>query len=158
MRPVTATTEVSAPTVSKECPACSRESGTERSVRASATPTSATGRTNSHRQLATSTSSAERNIPMTPPPPATPVQTPIAFPRSASGKVEVITARVIGMIIAAPTPLRTRAASMIPAVGASPASTLATPKTIRPAISIGFRPIRSPIAPSGSRSAARARV
>jgi len=59
-------------------------------------------------------------MPMTPPPPAAPVQTPIAFPRSSSGKAEVITARVIGMIIAAPAPLRTRAASMIPAVGASP--------------------------------------
>ncbi len=72
--------------------------------------------------------------------------------------MEVITASVIGIIIAAPAPLRTRAPSMISAVGASPASTLAAPKTVSPATSIGFRPIRSPIAPSGSRSAARARV
>lgn len=70
----------------------------------------------------------------------------------------MITASVIGMIIAAPIPLRTRAPSMTPAVGASPASTLAAPKTASPATGIGFRPVRSPIAPSGSRSAARVRV
>lgn len=69
-----------------------------------------------------------------------------------------MTARVTGMIIAALTPAATRAAIIVPAVGASPATTLAAPKTTNPAISMGLRPRRSPMAPSGSNSAARARV
>lgn len=157
MRPTTATTEASAPTVSKECPERSRESGTDR-IMPSETTTRTTGSRNSHRQWATSTSRADRNMPMMPPPPATPVHTPIAFPRCSSGKVEVITARVIGMITAAPAPLNTRAAIMTSADGARPASPLAAPKMISPVISMGLRPSRSPIAPSGSRRAARVRL
>lgn len=69
-----------------------------------------------------------------------------------------MTARVMGMIVAAPIPPATRAAIMTSAVGARPAAMLATPKTTSPAISVGLRPKRSPIAPSGSSSAARVRV
>lgn len=97
-------------------------------------------------------------MPRMPPPPATPVHTPIALPRSCSGKVEVMTASVIGMIMAALTPAATRAAIITPADGASPATTEATPKTVRPVTSAGLRPSRSPRAPSGSSSAARVRV
>ncbi len=158
MRPVTAMTESSAPLVSKEWAERSRELGTDFSVITSATAPRTTGSTNSQRQSATSTSRADRNMPTMPPPPATPVHTPIALPRSSSGKVEVMTARVIGMIIAALTPAATRAAIMIPADGASPARTLAAPKMTNPAISMGLRPRRSPMAPSGSSNAARARV
>lgn len=158
MSPTTAMTEVSAPAVSKLCSATSREFGTERSAMTIATTTRATGSTKSHRQLATSTRAADRNMPSTPPPPATPVHTPMARPRSPSGKVEVMTARVTGMIIAAPTPLSRRAASMTSAEVASPAAAAATPKTARPVISTGLRPHRSPSAPSGSRSAARVMV
>jgi hypothetical protein len=116
------------------------------------------GRTNSHRQLARSTRTADRNIPRMPPPPATPVHTPIARERSSSGKVDVMTARVTGMIIAAPTPLRSRAAIKISADGARPAARFATPKRVRPVSSTGFRPHRSPTAPSGRSSAARLMV
>jgi hypothetical protein len=97
-------------------------------------------------------------MPSSPPPPATPVHTPIARPRSFSGKAEVMTASVTGMIIAAPTPLSTRAVSMTAADGARPATTFATPKMARPASSTGLRPHRSPTAPSGSSSAARVRT
>ena len=93
-----------------------------------------------------------------PPPPATPVHTPIALARSSSGKVEVMTASVTGMIIAAPTPLRKRAPSMTSGEPARPAAALATPKTSKPASSIGLRPRRSPSAPRGSSRAARVRV
>ncbi len=158
MRPTTATAETSAPTVSNGWAARSRELGTDFRVMARATATRITGRTKSHRQVATSTRRAERNMPRMPPPPATPVQTPMALPRCSAGKVEVMTARVMGMIIAAPTPLATRTASSISAVGARPAAMFAAPKTPSPAISMGLRPSRSPRAPSGSSRAARARV
>lgn len=39
--------------------------------------------------------------------PDQPVQTPIAFERSSFGKAEVITARLTGIIIEAPIPLKT---------------------------------------------------
>jgi hypothetical protein len=67
----------------------------------------------------------------------------------------VITASVIGMIIAAPTPLSSRAVIIISVEVARPAAALAVPNTTRPASSTGLRPHRSPTAPSGSRSAAR---
>lgn len=122
MSPSTATAEVSEPMASNPCSDGSREFGTDRSVRAAAARTSATGRTKSHRQFARSTRRADRYMPRMPPPPATPVQTPIALERSSSGKVEVMTARVTGMIIAAPAPARRRAASMTSVDGARPAA------------------------------------
>ncbi len=94
MRPMTATVETSAPMVSKEWAERSRELGTDVSDMPRATMTRATGSTDSQRQSATSTRRAERNMPRMPPPPATPVHTPIALPRCSSGKVEVMTARV----------------------------------------------------------------
>lgn len=69
-----------------------------------------------------------------------------------------MTASVIGMIIAAPTPAAARAPIITAADGASPATTPAAPKTTSPVISMGLRPRRSPTAPSGSSSAARTRV
>jgi hypothetical protein len=78
--------------------------------------------------------------------------------RSFAGKVEVMTASVTGMIMAAPTPERNREASIISEVAASPAATFATPKTARPASSTGLRPRRSPSAPSGRSRAARVMV
>jgi len=47
--------------------------------------------------------------------------------RSSSGKVEVITTRVTGMIIAAPSSDRSREASSISEDSARPAATFATP-------------------------------
>lgn len=69
-----------------------------------------------------------------------------------------MTASVMGMMIAAPTPLSTRAASITSVDGASPAAALAAPKTARPVSSIGLRPTRSPSEPSGRSSAARVSV
>ena len=100
----------------------------------------------------------DTNSPIKPPLPATPAQMPIAWPRSSSGKLEVMTDSVTGMIMAAPTPARTRAAIMTPTDGASPATRLAAAKRPRPASSTGLRPQRSPMAPTGISSAARATV
>lgn len=48
------------------------------------------------------------------------------------GKVEVMTARVMGMITAAPIPLATRAPIITSAVGARAATTFDRPKTASP--------------------------
>ncbi len=146
------------PTVSKRCSACSRELGTWPSVMNSDTATSNTGRPNSQRHDSTSTAKDETNRPTSPPLPATPAQMPMAWPRSSSGKLLVITDRVTGMIMAAPRPARIRAAIISPVEVANPAPRLAKAKTQRPATSTGLRPHRSPIAPTGMRSAARATV
>lgn len=155
MRPMTATVETSAPMVSKEWADRSRELGMFLSA---LLVDVADWRWLFVLPVALVIVALGMTLKSVPPPPATPVHTPIALPRCSPGKVEVMTARVIGMIIAAPIPPATRAAIMISAVGARPATTFATPKMPSPAISMGLRPRRSPIAPSGSSSAARARV
>ncbi len=93
-----------------------------------------------------------------PPAPAKPDQMPIARARSSSGKVEVMIDRVTGMIIAAPMPAITRAINSISTVVESAAPTLARANTVRPASRMCLRPHRSPIAPIGRSSAARAIV
>jgi hypothetical protein len=70
----------------------------------------------------------------------------MALPRRSSGKVEVMTARVIGMMIAAPTPLSARAAIMTSAVGASAATTFAMPNNVsRPELDghVGLRDVEA---------------
>ena len=92
------------------------------------------------------------------PPPAKPAQMPIALALSSGGKLDVMIDNVTGMIIAAPTPAMTRATIIIAVVVASSEPTVAMANTARPASSTGLRPNRSPIAPTGSSSAARATV
>ena len=70
MNPTTAIMDVSAPTRSNLCSDTSREFGMARSAMGRAARTRTTGRTKSHRQLATSTRTADTNIPRMPPPPA----------------------------------------------------------------------------------------
>ena len=101
---------------------------------------------------------AETNIAIIDPPPANAAQIPIAFAFSSGGKLAVMTDRVTGMIMAAPTPANTRAAIIAGAVVATTAPTVATAKTPRPAMRTVFLPYRSPIAPMGSKSAASATV
>lgn len=158
MNPTAAKIEVSVPNRSKRPAATSREFGTDRRLIAAEARVSTIGNANSHRQVATSTSSADRNMPSTPPPAATADQIPIALERSWSGKEAVITDSVTGMISAAPTPLSIRAASITSTVGARVAAMLAIPNTASPAIKTGLRPHRSPAAPSGSSIAARVSV
>ena len=116
------------------------------------------GNANSQRQVTTSTMNAETNMPIMPPPPATPVQMPIAFAFSSGGNVEVMTDSVTGMIIAAPTPASARAAIIISVDPLSAPPRLAAMKTPRPMTRTRLRPHRSPIAPIGISSAASASV
>ena len=144
--------------MSKGCSKCSRELGTARLVSHSDTTASAAGRTNSQRQFTMSTMNDDTKRPTSPPLPATPAQMPIAWARSSSGNVEVITDSVTGMIIDAPMPATTRAAIMNAIDGASAAPTLDRKNSPRPLTSTGLRPHRSPIAPKGMSSEASATV
>jgi hypothetical protein len=78
----------------------------------------------------------EMNRPMMPPAPANPAHSAIARGFSSVGKLEVITESVTGMIMAAATPAMTR----------------------ENATRSGLRPQRSPTAPNGMSSEARANV
>ena len=70
--------------------------------------------------------------PMAMPIPATADQMAIAFGRSFSGKMLVRIERVVGMIAAAPTPIRARDAISCVVPGATAASSEPTPKTDQP--------------------------
>ena len=61
-----------------------------------------------HGQVKLSTTIDEPTRPRMPPAPAKPAQTPTARSRSSAGKLEVMTERVTGMIMAAPTPATMR--------------------------------------------------
>uniref|UniRef100_A0A6J7Q649 Unannotated protein n=1 Tax=freshwater metagenome TaxID=449393 RepID=A0A6J7Q649_9ZZZZ len=101
---------------------------------------------------------ADTNSPIMPPLPANPDQMPIARPRSSGGKLEVMTDRVTGMIMAAPVPPRMRAAIIISGPFAKAATVFAVPKIASPPSRSGLRPKRSPMAPIGMSSAASAKV
>ena len=83
---------------------------------------------------------------------------PTARARCSAGKLDVITDSVTGMIMAAATPARIRATSRISTLVEQPPSAFAAMNRTRPSMRIGLRPHRSPIAPIGSRSAAKAIV
>jgi len=63
------------------------------------------------------------------------------------GKLDVMTDRVTGMLMAAPTPARTRAAIVISTEPANAPMGLETTNNATPDINTGFRPQRSPVAP-----------
>ena len=73
----------------------------------------------------------------------TPAQIPIAIPRWRAGNVAVMIESVAGFIIAAPTACTVRAAISTVAVPASPQTSDAAVKTMRPAMKIRRRPRRS---------------
>ncbi len=100
----------------------------------------------------------DTNSPMMPPLPAKPAHRPIARGFSSGGKLEVITDKVTGMIIAAPAPATMRARIITPTLGAKAAASEANPNTPSPTTRTGLRPQRSPIAPIGRSSAASATV
>ena len=76
-----------------------------------------------------------------------PAQVPIARPRSPSGKLALMIARLLGTSSAPPIPCTARAAISIPAPGAIPQATEAAVKTATPITKILRRPNRSPAAP-----------
>jgi hypothetical protein len=151
-----AETEISAPTGSSRGGRDSRVAGTIASVPASASPAITTLSTKIDGQENHSRSSPDVRRPRTPPPAATPTHVPTALPRSSGGKIDVITESVTGITKAAPTPIATRSAISSDGPWTKIAARDASPKIARPPASTVFLPMRSPIAPAGSRSAANA--
>ena len=148
----------SEPRTSKRPPWCSRELPTARTDMASDTTANSTGKANSHGQVTRSIRNDETKRPRMPPAPAKPDQIPTARARWSAGKLEVITDSVTGMIIAAATPATMRASRRTSTDPAEPASRLAPANSASPDSRIGLRPQRSPMAPIGRSSAARAMV
>ncbi len=151
-----AAAERSAPTRSIRGGRASRVAGTIASVPMSAMVARTTLKTKIDCHGSHSSITPEASNPSTPPPAATPTHVPTALPRSSGGKTVVITDSVTGMIIAAPTPIAPRSAISSPGPFAKMAASEERPKRPRPAARTGLRPIRSPIAPAGRSSAAKA--
>lgn len=101
---------------------------------------------------------AETNNPMIPPAPAKPAQVPIALACCAAGKLVVMTDNVTGMTMAAANPAATRSAISVVGSVAKAAAMFVAANATRPMSSTGLRPHRSPMAPTGMRSAASASV
>ena len=97
----------------------------------------------------------EASSPITAPPAATPTHVPTALPRSSGGKIVVITDSVTGITNAAPTPMQRAQPDQLAGAcrGRAPRARRARRAT-SPAMRIGLRPKRSPIAPAGRSSAA----
>ena len=151
-----AAAERSVPTRSSRGGRVSRVAGTIASVPRRATAARTTLRTKIDCHGSHSSRTPEASRPSTPPPAATPTHVPTALPRSSGGKTVVITDSVTGMIIAAPTPMAPRSAISSPGPFRKIAASEERPKMPSPAARTGLRPIRSPIAPAGRSSAAKA--
>src|SRR5258706_9669882 len=85
-------------------------------------------------------------------------QVPIALPRSLSGNVALMMARLPGTMRAAPMPCSARNAISIRMLGASPQAIEPAVNTATPMRKMRLRPSRSPSAPPVSMSAARKSV
>ena len=83
-----------------------------------------------------------------------PAQVPIALPRSCSGKVAPMMARLVGTMSALPTPWITRAMTSASMPGAIPHPIDPAANTTMPAVKMRLRPKRSPAAPPIRASAA----
>ena len=100
----------------------------------------------------------ELDFPSTPPAPANPAHTAIAFGRSCGGKTLVNSDSVDGMISAAPMPITQRVRMSWLALPAVADSTEPAPKISRPMLSAPLRPKRSPSDPAVSRRPANTSV
>lgn len=100
-----------------------------------------------HSQPNASVSTPPSNGPTRVATPATVPHTPIAAPRFSAGKMRVISAIVCGVMRAAPTPCRPRAAISSPIDDDRPHQRLAAVKTARPSWYIVLGPNLSPRRP-----------
>ena len=132
------------PGTSNECRRFGCQSGT--STTASTIPTTPTGTLTKkiHSQPRLSTSTPPSSGPVIVARPATAPHMPIAGPRLAGGNRWVMNASVCGVISAAPSPWRARAAMSISAVPDNPHHSEAAVNTTMPARKTRFGPNRSP--------------
>jgi hypothetical protein len=136
----------------------SREFGIFRSAPAATPPARTTFNQNTDCQPNRSSSRPELTRPRTAPAPATPIQAPTAFARCCTGNDDVMIDRVVGITMAAPTPISARAPISGPGVVHRAAAAEADPKISSPRTSSGLRPNRSPSAPAGSNRPANTRA
>ena len=93
-----------------------------------------------HRQEAASTSSPPRLGPSASEMPLTPPQKPMALPRSSGGKTLAMIDRVLGIIMAPPSPWTARKPISHPIPGARPQASEARVKTHSPTMKTALRP------------------
>ena len=134
------TTVMSAPTTSSLGASGSADSGTTRSVPATAATASTMLRPKTDRHDHCSSSSPEPSRPRIALPPATPAQTPMARAFCSRGNVLVSVDRVAGMTSAAPSPRTPRIAISAPGLVTVVAAIEPAPKTDRPASRARRRP------------------
>ena len=149
------TADSTPPTGSSAFGSCTSCPGTTRIEPAKAISASTTLRPKTQDQLATSRIAPETSSPSRALPPATPAQAPTARSRSPAGKFEVMIESVVGMISAAPRPMKARIAIRVEGSLTVVAIAAPMPKIARPASSTRRRPSRSPRAPAGSSSPAK---
>ena len=154
----TPTSESSAPTRSSRGGFGSAERGTTRRVPTRAPLASTTFSPKKELHEKNSSRMPLPNRPRTAPPPAIPTQTPMALGRSSGGNDVVITAKVVGMIAAAPSPISARSTISWSGSVVSIPSPAADPNTASPPTSSSRRPNRSPSAPANSSSPANTTV
>lgn len=133
----------------------SRLFGTHSAMSTSATATIGRFTRNTEDHPKCSTVNPPNTGPSALPAPANAAQVAIAFGRSPGGNTDVTIDSVAGITNAAPAPMAARQAMSIVGPVANDAASAATPNTPSPAITVGLRPKRSPIAPARSSSPAK---
>ena len=104
-------------------------------------------------QLIASVSTPPASRPIDAPPAATKLYTPMALACSAGrGNIVTIIPRITAEVMAPPAPCTKRAPMSIACVWATPHSSEAAVKTVRPIMNIRLRPRRSPRRPASSSS------
>jgi hypothetical protein len=152
---VSPTMERTAPTMSMRGASGSRDSGTRTLAKNKAPMTIGMFTRKTLPQLNSSSSRPPTMGPNATPRPETPAQTAIALGRSRSGKMFIRIERVAGMMPAAPTPIRARAAISSLALPDIAAHSDPAPKTSRPSMRKRRRPKRSPRVPPTRSSPAK---
>ncbi len=152
------TIDSAAPIPSMPPVATSRDSETNRSRPITMTTPSGTLMPNAQRHEKSVVSQPPRSGPTATMPPIVEPQTAKAMARSRPRNVALMIDRVVGRIIAPPTPCTTRARIRSSPVAARAANTDAATKTTTPRRSILRRPTRSARVPKTMRSAAKTRV
>ena len=147
--------ESAAPRMSSRGCDGSRDSGTRSAAPARAIATTGRFTRNMLFQLKCSSSQPPVTGPTAMPSPETAAQAAMAFGRSCAGKMFVRMDSVVGMIPAAPRPIRAREAIRAFALSESAARVDPAPKTSRPITSARRRPKRSPRLPAVSSSPAK---
>ena len=156
--PPNSSTDSTAPTTSMPFARASFDSATATAIPMNTAIPSGMLMPNAHRHEKSVVSHPPRSGPTAAMPPIVEPHTANAMPRSRPRKVALITERVVGRIMAPPTPCTRRARMSSSPVGASAASTDEPAKTTTPTSMRRLRPKRSARLPNSSSNDANTRV